>query len=65
MMNAAIVVKSTERITHTAPAARGRLSSSWFVSCNRVLPKPTLMLVSTTETRPVPRPVSMMASQTR
>ena len=64
-MNAAIVQNTSEKVTHTAPAASGRFSSnSSFACCSLVFPNPTLMFTSTTDTRPVPRPVNMIASHT-
>ena len=64
MIAAATNVNAAETNTHTAPAASGRLSSSSSLACwSLVLPNPTEMLVSTTLTSPVPRPVSMMANQ--
>ena len=64
-MNAAIVQNTNENVTHTAPAASGRFSSnSSFACCSLVFPNPTLMFTSTTDTRPVPRPVNMIASHT-
>ena len=64
-MNAAAVVNMRENVTQTAPAAKGRFNSrSSFASCNRVFPKPVLMLVNTTDTKPVPNPVTPIASHT-